>query len=222
MATKRGLHKSSVRPLLLSGPGAAKGLIKRLNDGPNGEVEALRRLVRNFNEIDDIARGRGFPEVNYTRREFPPPEVHVDVDLPFVRRMREIQAAYKSYRAVPWPAYPQKDGWKFHWLQPWSTQSNKSVERWIYLAIIHDLAVDGHLRLVRECDFCHRWFFARKSDQRFCTDGSCREKDWRTSAAGRAKRAAYMRGYRQREERARQNALKAANETRVDHRSNRK
>jgi hypothetical protein len=208
---KRGLRRSTVWPLLSFGSGAITDLIKQLNARTGREGEALRELVRDFNQIDDMGRARGFPQVSYVREVFPHSEPHLGFDGPFMKRMKKIQAAYKSYRFVPWPAYPQKDGWKFHFIQPWSTVSNKSMVGWIFLAVIHDLAVAGQLRRVRECNYCRRWFFGRKDDQKFCPVGNCREKHWRTSAAGRAKRAAYMRRYRQGLGRMNRNALKAAN-----------
>ena len=208
---KRRLRQSPVWPLLSSGPGAITDLIKELNTRTGHDGNALRELVRDFNQIDDMGRACGYPQVSYVREEFPHSETHLGFDGPFMKRMKKIQAAYKSYRVVPWPAYPQKDGWKFHWVQPWSTVSNKSMVRWIFLAVIHDLAVIGQLRRVRECNVCRRWFFARRDDQGFCSP-SCREKDWRTSPRGRTKRAAYMRGYRERLDQMDRNVFKAASD----------
>ena len=221
--TKRGL-RSAVWPLLSFGSGAIKDLIKQLNSGTGREGKALRELVRDFNQMDDICRARGFPHVSYAYRVFPHPEPVLDLGFlgPFVKRMAKIQAAYKSYRVTPWPAYPQKDGWKFHWIRPWTTLSKSSVPRWVSLSVIHDLAVIGQLRRVRQCDYCHRWFFADRNDQRFCSP-ICREKDWRTSAAGRTKRAAYMQRYRRGLDRRNRNALKVAKNLKRDgHRSYRK
>jgi hypothetical protein len=215
---KRGLQMSSrVWPLLSVGSNAAGLLIQQLNARNGGdETKALQELVRDFNQIDDMARDRGFPlpHAHNVFEEFSAhPETHLGFDESTVRRMRKIQAAFMSYQLVPLPAYPQKIGWKFLWIQPWGTASKKRNGRilmqWVYLAVIHDLAVDGQLRLVRECDFCQRWFFGRKNDQRFCSP-NCREKEWRTSPRGRMKRAGYMRRYRQREELANQNALRVA------------
>ena len=211
--SKRGLRSSAVWPLLSVGPNATDFLIRQLNVGTGRAAKVLRELVRDFNQLEEIGRTHGFPHVNIFKKFSSHPEAYRGYDESSVKLMKKIQAAFGSYRLVPTPAYPQRDGWKFHWLQPWGTGSNpnRSV-RWVFHAVIHDLAVAGRLRRVRECDFCRRWFFGRKDDQKFCLVGNCREKHWRTSVAGRAKRAVYMRGYRQREERANKAALAAAND----------
>jgi|ERR1700683_508728 len=208
---KRGLRKSAVWPLLSIGPNAIELLIRKLNVGTGRDAKALRELVRDFNELEEIGRTHGFPAVNIFAKFSSHPKAYPGYDESSVKRMKNIQAAFKSYRLIPTPAYPQKEGWKFHWLHPWGTGSNTNRNfRWIVHAVIHDLAVAGRLHRVRECYFCRRWFFGRKDDQKFCLVGNCREKHWRTSAAGRAKRAVYMRRYRQGLKRMRRNVLKAS------------
>jgi hypothetical protein len=170
----------------------------------------LREVVRDFNQLEEIGRTHGFPDVNLFENFSSHPEAYPGYDESSVKRMKNIQAAFRSYRLVPTPACPQKDGWKFHWLHPWGTGSNTNRNfRWVYYTVIHDLAVAGRLRWVRECDLCRRWFFGSRDDQNFCSP-SCREKDWRTSPRGRTKRAAYMRGYRKRLDRMNRNVRKAA------------
>jgi hypothetical protein len=201
---------SAVWPLLSLGTSAIELLIRQLNGGTGRQSKALRELVRDLNQLEEIGRTHGFPHVDIIEKFSSHPEAYPGYDKSSVKRMKNIQAAFKPYRLVPTPAYPQKDGWKFHWLHPWGTGSNtnRSV-RWVFYAVIHDLAVAGRLRWVRECDFCHMWFFGRRDDQGFCSP-SCREKVWRTSLRGRTKRAAYMRGYRKRLDRMYRNVLKAA------------
>jgi|SRR5580700_8236805 hypothetical protein len=209
---KRGLRNSIAWPLLSAGPIATEFLIRQLNVGTGGAAKALRELVRDFNQLEEIGRTHGFPDVNIFQKFSSHPEAYPGYDESSVKLMKKLQATFKSYRLVPMPAYPQKDGWKFHWRHPWGTGSNTNRDfRWVFHAVIHDLAVAGRLRRVRECDFCHKWFFGRRDDQGFCSP-SCREKDWRTSPRGRTKRAAYMRRYRQGQDRANKNALKAAND----------
>ena len=206
--------RNDLWPLLSVAPSAVDTLIERLNDGTDREGEELRELVRDFNRIDEIGRTHGFPHVN-VYADVLHPEAYPGFDASSVKRLKKIRAAFRSYRPTPLPAYPQEGGWKFYWLHPWGIG-------WIYLAKIHDFAAAGLLRRVRECDHCSRWFFGRRNDQRFCLDRNCREKHWRTSAAGRATRADYMRGYRQRLKRKEQNSLKAprdrARKERLSHR----
>jgi|SRR5271155_2631066 len=208
--TKRGLRYSAVWPLLSVGPNAVELLIRMLNVGTGRDVKALRELVRDFNQLEEIGRTHGFPDVNIFEKFSSHPEAYPGYDRSSVKRMKNIQAAFKSYRLVLIPAYPQKDGWKFHWLHPWGTGSNTNRNfRWVYYTVIHDLAVAGRLRRVRECDFCRRWFLGRRDDQGFCSP-SCREKVWRTSPRGRSKRAVYMRRYRQGLKRMKRNLLNAS------------
>jgi hypothetical protein len=213
--TSGGLRKGGI--WLLSDAKAVELLIQQLNARTGREGEALRELVRDFNQIDEMARTRGVPNFRSVFEEF---SLHPEnqlrqqgFDEASVRRMRKIQAAFRSYRLIPLPAYRQKDGcWKFHWVQPWGTKPNdRRLVQWMFLAVILDLATIGQLRRVRECAHDGRWFFARRDDRRFCPDRDCKEKHWRSSDEGKAKRAGYMRGYRRRLDRMNR-ALKAEND----------
>lgn len=55
----------------------------------------------------------------------------------------------------------------------------------------------GLIDRLRRCRVCSRWFYAEHGARLSCSP-SCRDKAWRHSPDGRKKRAAYMRGYRQR------------------------
>jgi hypothetical protein len=73
----------------------------------------------------------------------------------------------------------------------------EGVRSFFALQAIEALSKDGSLRQIRQCQSCARWLFAKNRRQRFCS-GPCREKAFRKSDEGKAKRAAYMSGYRER------------------------
>jgi len=57
------------------------------------------------------------------------------------------------------------------------------------------LARAGKLHNVTRCSQCRKWIFARTKRNTFCSD-TCREKNFRSTPAGREARRLYMRRYR--------------------------
>lgn len=214
---KRGLRSSHIWPLLSTGPSAIRLLLNQLNaTGDKEDGVRVREMVRDMNEIDGIVRSKGFPVSTDAKFSFDLETEWNSLGLgdAVQDRMKRVRATFERFKLRLRPVCPLENGWKFHMMTPWSGDPKKrGLILWTFLSIIHDLALEGRLTQVRECNFCHRWFFGRRNDQGFCSP-SCREKDWRTSPRGRTKRAAYMRRYRQREEQRNQNALKTAKDLR--------
>src|SRR5664279_4662692 len=90
-----------------------------------------------------------------------------------------------------------------YWIEPKKFISGERVSE----AICHPMPaiayqIDAVLELirqdkllsVRQCQECHRWYFARFSHQEFCT-GTCRAKFQTTTEAFKERRREYMRGY---------------------------
>jgi hypothetical protein len=129
---KHGLRNGVAWPLLSVGPNLTDLLIQGLNVGTGREAKVLREVVRDSNPLEEIGRAHGFPDVNIFENFSSHPEAYPGYDESSVKRMKNIQAAFKSYRLVPTSACRQKDGWKFHWLHPWDTGSNTNRNfRWV-------------------------------------------------------------------------------------------
>jgi hypothetical protein len=185
----------------------SRWLVGALNArGP--DVQALREGVRKLNEVDRRIREKGYPGSESKVGLFDKSE---DLELELRRRgfdddtrklLNDLQRELGEFKVTMWPAYPERSGWKFFWKLPWANPGtapgSPSVVYWMNRAMVRDFAAAGLLRSVRECDFCHDWYFARKENQRFCKP-SCRERHHRSSEEGKAKRAKYMRDRRKRE-----------------------
>jgi len=192
---KRGLPRWDESPTVFHvGRSWAESLVRALNGGRGDrKVEGVRQLVRDINECDRLLAGRGYPRA--TRRD-ELPELRIGECGEQVEALMErIDEAYKKLLCQPKLLCPTKSGWIGEW--EYRTPNGRTVTgpTQIWLAAVYGLAVGGLLGQVRECKACKRWLFARRKDQRFCS-GGCREKDYRSSQEGRAKRTAYMRRYR--------------------------
>ena len=82
-------------------------------------------------------------------------------------------------------------------------------EEWEYNAVrnLLDLTlVKGALSRLRQCAYagCKRWFYAAKTDQKFCTRGLCRQNHYYSDPEHKAKhRVAVCKGYKDRKLRER-------------------
>jgi len=77
------------------------------------------------------------------------------------------------------------------------SRSSKITETYVGGVHILEAAFQGFLRRLSQCPTCEKWFVLRRVDHKFCS-GKCREKAFRHSDEGRAKRARFMRQYRER------------------------
>jgi hypothetical protein len=206
--TTRGLQSSDIWPLLSVSPEAAHLLLNQLNaTGEGPDVQAVREMVRNMNEVDRIVRSKGYLTVVNQRVGSTVDELAMNLeaqldkhgfDKSVLELMTKIRATYEAFSLRLRPVFPMKHGWQFSWMNPWSGDpEQRGLVAWTFLSIIHDFAQAGYLNRVRECKICGKWFFAYRESPRFqfCSD-ECREKHWRTSPQGKEKRAAFMRNYR--------------------------
>lgn len=201
------LRQDSLWPLITSPASAAQFVVRNLNAaGGSRLVQNMRDLVRDLNEMDRLAREKGFPEITeeliQNQRSQADHLRALGFEKDTIELLTRIRLAFTSYQMRPMPIFPTERGWNFRWMNPWTTKRGmKNLVALVLLGMIHDLATSGKLRRVRQCEHCARWFFARRrDDQRFDKD-ECREKDYRKSDKGRQKRAKYMRDYRAREKR---------------------
>jgi hypothetical protein len=117
--------------------------------------------------------------------------VRVDLDWWFHRYA--VNRLLEVCRVYPQLEIPSRQGWKITW-HPGRRLHEDSRDRIRVLQTMVSYAERGWLRLLRRCRQCQRWFCARDSRKKFCSD-SCRKRDYRQSEAGRAKRRAYMKRY---------------------------
>jgi hypothetical protein len=62
--TSRRLPTNTIWPLLSTSPEAAHLLLNQLNaTGESADVQAVREMVRNMNEVDRIVRLKGYPTI---------------------------------------------------------------------------------------------------------------------------------------------------------------
>jgi len=192
-AAKRGLRIEDDGALF--GPDKLAAFLKTLHNTP--QIKQLERLVRDMNYISAFVRSAGNPRGNFLwmgalggRRT--PKEL-----LDRLSRSRDFFA--KLHISLV-PFQPDQHGWIASYATPSVSINAMAIVRTIGF-LIWKAASDGTLRRVRECCRCNSWYAARRDDQKFCSS-PCREKFFRTSDAGRAKRATYMRRYRANEKRA--------------------
>jgi hypothetical protein len=179
----------------------------------------VRGRVRNMNEVDRaIERNGGTKALNpYGTMLRPDRKQRKELlkrgfDNSFIKRMAAIQD--ECYKVDMRAMYPVEGRWRLVWGFPRPDTIPAGLSGFVpsvSLAIIHDLAAKGLLRRVRECATCGRWFYAYQPGPRykFCDD-ACRDKNYRHTPQGRARRAEYMRKYRRRLERANAAILNAA------------
>src|SRR5262249_41657331 len=65
----------------------------------------------------------------------------------------------------------------------------------LWVLILFQLALDGLITRIRQCEVCRSWIFIGRRDQKYCSEKCC-ERSSRGTSAGKAKRAMYMRRYR--------------------------
>jgi hypothetical protein len=188
-------------------PDEIKGLLSELNyKGKTSDV--IRERVTNMNEMDRaIERNGGTKAISLYWNMRPPNRkertelIKHGFDDSFIKRMTAI---HRECNKIDMRAtYPINGKWRFFLGFPETDPRTGELRLSVCLAIIHDLATKGLLRRVRECGTCGRWFFAYRPGERyrFCSD-ACRDKHWRQTPQGRARRAKYTRDYRRRLEEA--------------------
>lgn len=175
----RGLRKSR------DVAGQLAVLVGILNQTPK-----LHQLVGDINTIDEFARGKGYPNHFWAIGALGGAKLRNDIDERFGR----VENVFKKYSVTIVPWQPSKRGWTGTYsLTGVGAESVGNIRAGAL--VIWNAAAAGVLRGVHQCLHCHRWFAARKADQKFCTS-TCREKAFRTTDSGRAARAQYMRQYR--------------------------
>jgi hypothetical protein len=102
---------------------------------------------------------------------------------------KQLDRKLKFYRGVPILWY-DKEGPKLNWGA--TNPKLGSHEMQAFDALLK-LAREGLIGSVRQCEQCQRWIFARFRHQRFCPDGRCREKYFRSSESWKAHRRAYAK-----------------------------
>lgn len=215
-------HKSRrLRPVypqrrLSSGNLATDGLLSWLNTTEEvANTLVVRAIVRNMNEIDRIMGLKGYLTTPIKR-------FHSTTEEREYRRLTKSVAVLMTkicllFERFPFrlqPKYPTTREWRFGLINT-EKGENAYAPEFQCLLSIRDLAQQGRLTRVRECDICGQWFFAYcdSPNFRFCSDG-CREKHWRRTPEGKHKRALFARKYRRKVKEAQETALKIAKASR--------
>ena len=175
-----------------------------------GTTELKREFAELISAMNETVRRR----VSLIRGEY------IGGGRQFMRSFRsdlaKITRVFSRVTVSPHPEFfdpPESNGswkgWKFDWLYVGSPDLETTKFAGKALQQIERLSEKGLLDRIRRCQICGRWLFAKHRRQRFCKD-SCREKAFRKTPDGRAKRAKYMRKYRKDVKLREESALKAA------------
>ena len=189
-------------------------LLQFLNGSEGEHALVTRQLVKDMNHVDQVARKRDpeFEKLSLFNLQF-----NISAELrrnglysSTAKRMKRIRDAYEHFAIRAMPIFPVKSQWLFQRQSP--SNPIPGPVSWVVLAAIHGLALERRLKLIRECP-CGKWFEAYRPDEkyRFHSD-ACREKYWRSTSAGKKKRAAFMRKHREKLKIREQNLLRTADE----------
>jgi hypothetical protein len=195
----RRLRKARFDPFFGDPEATVESLLKKLNDtSEDRAVVALRRLVEDMNAVEQMVRSRKFPDSPLFAFQFDLRRVLREwgFEPAVAERMERIRSAYDGFGMELMPVFPRKPVWIFQRLCP--VRIDRALPG-IFLATIHGLAEEGRLSQVRKCEICGKWFYAyrRSENYRFDRTG-CRDKYYRHTVKGKAKRRTYMRDYRSR------------------------
>jgi hypothetical protein len=173
-----------------------ENLLYSLNDDEYENGDALREMVRNMNAVDGITEQKAVPRTIHPYTPGLEKELRKNgFDETFVNRMKKIRDTFDGAKFDARISFPVRGRWEFGWEIP-PTRDRLKLFFWLDLMVIRHLAEDGRLKQVRECT-CGRWFFAyRPSEHYRFHSNACRDKHWRSTPEGKAKRAAFARRYR--------------------------
>jgi hypothetical protein len=153
-------------------------------------MDQIEELIININELGQIAKGVKYPRDALKEADegrLGPRASELIESINFFFDAHEYHATLGN---------PTSDGWGLGFVFRIAPKKEEGSSQF-FGAIVLAAAYQGYLALLRSCRTCGLWFAAKRTVHRFCS-GACREKTFRASAEGRVKRAAYMRGYRQR------------------------
>jgi hypothetical protein len=158
--------------------------LNRLHSKP--ENHRLEQIFKDMNELDRLARDVGYPRDLAKRIQGGSLGPRAATLHSNIRRLWDKM----EFTAVL--GLPGKGGWEIDFCAP-----PEQFDKLLAGSLLLHMATGGLLRFFVDCPTCGKWFIARRKNQRFCSQG-CREKNFRSSDAGKAKRARYMQGYRER------------------------
>jgi len=212
----RRLRAEHLLPFGAGSPRDIKWLLDALNDHGYENGHTVREMVRNMNIVSGITEQRPVPR--NAGPYFPGWQKELrkyGFDESFANRMAKIRDTFDGSRFEVQILFPEEGRWRFEWRIPWrfdrSTQNWSELYPFLDIIVIRHLAEDGRLRLIRECETCGRWFLAHRPSPKYrFHSNACRDKYWRKTPEGKAKRRDFMRGYRERLKKREEAKLKAA------------
>jgi hypothetical protein len=179
-----GKSKSRVQKTRLRAPDPERvtGLLVALNDEWRGSMKgdrsavdprALLVLVKRLQVFETIMRDSSTPLFWYAN------DGKV-VDSPdIMRALRAVNITLRRYAATPviLPDYmTDLNGRNREWQMNWRRNGRGSqpfMEVGIALTMI-ELASEGRIRSLKQCEDCRRWLYAKFPHQRFCSE-ACKE-----------------------------------------------
>jgi hypothetical protein len=198
-AARRRLREGHLLPFSTSHPRDIETLLDSLNDDQYGNRDAVREMVRNMNAVDGVVQKKAVPVLIHPGTPGLQKKLRRHgFDESFVNRIEKIRDTFDSSRFKVATAFPVKGRWRFELMLP-PTRDKLKAFYCLDLNIIRDLSEYGRLRRVRECP-CGRWFFAYRPTPRYrFHSNACRDKYWRSTPQGKARRRDFTRDYRRRQ-----------------------
>lgn len=170
-----------------------KNLVRLLKSRAKDPVaDSIRALFENMNEVENAARRldldtvdsaflvQGLRMQGFTASE--------------AKKVQGIGLAFSRAKFSIYPYFRPESGWKFLLVPP-VPEVSEADELATRFAAIYMLGDVEKLWRVRKCLWCGRWFLAKKKTHHTCKP-ACRLKKYLKSPGGRAKRAGYMRKFR--------------------------
>jgi hypothetical protein len=210
MATKRRLRYEGSGlgpfPSLESAPSLVEYMNSRHG---NPGFDRIEQVAGAMNELDRLVRSTGYADGTYSK-------IEKGKFGKAAQQLSKVVAKFvDEYRVSVGVGAPRPHGWERLYMFFADAFGRKSTIKQTYLGgvFVLDAAFQGLLRSISQCPCCQKWFAIRRRNQRFCSDG-CREKEFRSSKAGQAKRAKYMREYRARLRQLNEAGLRSVQKTR--------
>ncbi|ADW67344.1 hypothetical protein AciX9_0271 [Granulicella tundricola MP5ACTX9] len=171
-------------------------LIRWLNGANDAGIEAYlgrptaasrKRVMTLFRQLIECSGRLSRFDTDHPNFDFfdsPPPEI--------TEEMARIQLSIQEFVQVPFLEIAYEDD-KAILAISYALGANRALGEQLAVRDIVGLLETRRLELMRQCE-CHLWFFARKSDQRACSQ-NCRHRAYEQTDAFKAKRRLYMRDY---------------------------
>jgi hypothetical protein len=199
-SAKRRLRQKQSNNLLRD----AIDIAKYLNSLHSKEgAERIEEVVCAINEVDRLAAQSGYDRESVAG-------IYKGALGERARILRDVITKFTSeFQIVASLGSPRPQGWSQAFTLFRRDYTKAKMNAYFSGVFVLEAAFGGYLRMISQCPTCRTWFVIKRKDHKFCS-GACREKHFRGSKEGKAKRAEFMRKYRAGLKRMSEERIKAA------------